>query len=728
MDIQRYQSEEIEAFMKKLIDIISEVLTTNAIESWVSRSRIEFINSELKQWDNRCFRTSTASSSVYPQLSPYLQWDKDNDMVQGLENDATMLIKRLNEEDPRQDVIPIVGPKGVGKTMLARRVFEDPDIVKNFPCRVWIYAYNHSNLSIKKLLQGIINPVDQSSTPSTPPIAEDNPQDLRDLAIQAYNHLKTKRYLLVFDDVLSTQFWADINMIFPNNKNGGGDRIIFTTRYDEVALFVRPRRCPFYLQSPFHKEESSMTSSDKAKTIINSGERSWKEPWNNWVSSEMIYNNLPHHLKFCLLYLAVLNSCRIIQFKDLITAEGLVQPPRKVEKFVDDLIKMNLVEVVSKHWDGSIKEIAIVNKLELMNFCRYKAREEISLEFASTGFQLFLSEANRIAIERWTGYYGVHPQIPMKARSVLILKDTNVPSVPSKINFGQEDLGSFLQNNSPLRVLDMGVDLFHTIPDEIDRLIHLRYLSLKFGGSGVIFQPSICNLLNLQFLRVKNNRPRWLPLEFWRMRKLISLSCSGVLHLPQPPEDLVLDNLQILKNVSVLCCTDSILSKMPNLIRLGVGGPIQHTNETISLPRWDVFPQKITHLTFNQTGLVGESMKILGKLPNLEVLKLAFNAIEGDDLDVVDDGFCRLKCLKLEEMDIRKWNMPVGAMPSLEIVVIKECCALVNLPSETLMKIGSLRELKVYNYVDPAIETAAISIQEHAGKDRLQLQLVKKSN
>ncbi|KAJ4979946.1 hypothetical protein NE237_010726 [Protea cynaroides] len=40
--------------------------------------------------------------------------------------------------------------------------------------------------------------------------------------------------------------------------------------------------------------------------------------------------------------------------------------------------------------------------------------------------------------------------------------------------------------------------------------------------------------------------------------------------------------------------------------------------------------------------------------------------------------------------------------------VIAECSALQGLPSKALMEFGTLRELEVFNYVDPAVEAATL--------------------
>ncbi|KAL5815659.1 hypothetical protein ACOSQ4_026300 [Xanthoceras sorbifolium] len=57
--------------------------------------------------------------------------------------------------------------------------------------------------------------------------------------------LEGKRYIVVLDDIWKKEVWDDLKAAFPDANNGS--RIIFTTRFKEVALYADPRSQPYEL-------------------------------------------------------------------------------------------------------------------------------------------------------------------------------------------------------------------------------------------------------------------------------------------------------------------------------------------------------------------------------------------------------------------------------------------------------------------------------------------------
>lgn len=55
------------------------------------------------------------------------------------------LIGYLKDEKEKLDVISIIGMSGLGKTALARKIFENEDICFRFPIHIWVYVSQRFN-------------------------------------------------------------------------------------------------------------------------------------------------------------------------------------------------------------------------------------------------------------------------------------------------------------------------------------------------------------------------------------------------------------------------------------------------------------------------------------------------------------------------------------------------------------------------------------------------------
>jgi len=153
-------------------------------------------------------------------------------ILYGRDEDREKIVKFLlkdanNNED--LTVYPIVGMGGLGKTTLAKQVFNDHEISKHFDLRIWICVSDDFNL--KRILQSII----ECCIGQNP-----NLGDLEARRKKVEEALHNKRYLLVLDDVWNEnpEKWKELKGMLECARGAKGATILVTTRLEEVVSIM----------------------------------------------------------------------------------------------------------------------------------------------------------------------------------------------------------------------------------------------------------------------------------------------------------------------------------------------------------------------------------------------------------------------------------------------------------------------------------------------------------
>ncbi|KAF2318912.1 hypothetical protein GH714_011630 [Hevea brasiliensis] len=174
---------------------------------------------------------------------------------------------RLMTEEERMRVVSIVGMGGLGKTTLAKKVYNDTHVKQHFDCYSWVFV--SQQFSIKDVLVGILINVASGEDKSKLLERMKDEQPLKSMLekmkeevqfksvleslkeerlIEAlHSVLEEKRYFVVFDDIWTNEAWDRLKPAFLKGKKGS--KVLFTTRNRTLASHADPWGSP--VEPPF---------------------------------------------------------------------------------------------------------------------------------------------------------------------------------------------------------------------------------------------------------------------------------------------------------------------------------------------------------------------------------------------------------------------------------------------------------------------------------------------
>ncbi|KAI3816412.1 hypothetical protein L1987_16107 [Smallanthus sonchifolius] len=309
----------------------------------------------------------------------------------------------------------------------------------------------------------------------------------------------------------------------------------------------------------------------------------------------------------------------------------------------------------------------------------------------------------------------------------------------------QEGGSTHINTYEFLRVLDLESILISLFPPDAVQMVNLRYLAIQAHDGSP--HESISNLFNLQMLIISSRKNVVVPKTIWNMVNLRHLYIKSGENLIEEPVFLqvtgkdgchspsALASFQTLSQVSPRSC-HNIFSWTPNLRKLGFCGPLISTQGDLEFPNLGslvhlqklkllntfpypeatrscnpiLFPENLKKLTLSNTGMDWEEMWSFSLLPNLEILKLKFQACIGEIWETGDAEFRQLKVLKLHDLDIKQWVCLRDNFPRLQRVVVQRCLKLDCIPA-ALGKIFTLEVIEV-NGCSLSSYTSAVEIQK----------------
>ncbi|XP_042006409.1 late blight resistance protein R1-A-like [Salvia splendens] len=509
---------------------------------------------------------------------------------------------------PEIEFMSVLGMAGIGKTTLAKEIFEDKSVLDHFEHRVWITL--GPKYQSKEILVDILAQI----YPSMDKVSMRGDEALtKELCAE----LSNKRCLIVLDDVWNTETLRFLDDLFKKSKA----KVLVTTRLAYVAR-IRPIYKIVVRMQLLNKEESWSLLCQKVfaegscpHALERAGKRISEncdglpllililadhlskaeknvEYWNevayqklhhvfknahDEISKSLVpsYESLSQHLRACFLYMGVfrqnheISTSRIIKLWD---AEGFLEPKQSenVEDFAEnclnELVDNSVVMTCERSYYSESETFRLHSVFwHLSNTEAAKSNFFHSLDtFGDTSIE-GMEKQRRLCIHNSTllGIKEVHDAITAISATRSLLCTAPPHQYPVTVDFGLR----------LLRVMDALTIRLYEFPDELVGLIHLRYLALTCSGP---LPASISNLRILQYLIVgeylsikSTDDSLRLPAEIWDMKELKHLHVTGR-SLTSPQCGVILPNLSTLLDVSAQSCTYELFKGIPNLKTLGI--------------------------------------------------------------------------------------------------------------------------------------------------------------
>ncbi|KAJ7949800.1 Disease resistance protein [Quillaja saponaria] len=151
----------------------------------------------------------------------------------GFEDAKEKLHGWLLSGERQRTVISIWGMGGSGKTTLVANAFYNQNIKHHFHCCAWITV--SQTYGLEDILRAMIKEFCKSMKEEKKLSEDLSNMTYRLLLEKLVNYLQSKSYLVVLDDVWTTELWRQINVALQNGLEGS--RVVLTTRHEDVASF-----------------------------------------------------------------------------------------------------------------------------------------------------------------------------------------------------------------------------------------------------------------------------------------------------------------------------------------------------------------------------------------------------------------------------------------------------------------------------------------------------------
>ncbi|XP_049390279.1 disease resistance protein RPP13-like [Solanum stenotomum] len=694
-------------------------------------------------------RENDQSSTLIRTLRRAVSYADEDQFFVGFQEVFQRLLDELLKEESRQNVLSIYGMGGLGKTTLARNLYNSPSLLNKFQTRAWICV--SQQYSTSDLLRSIIKSIQGCHEKMLKLLKEMTETDLE---THLRNLLKERKYLMVVDDVWHREAWESLKRALPDNNNGS--RVILTTRKEDVAERVDGKGFSHKLRF-LNKEESwdllckklhpenKMSSADLfspsmkrlAKEMVEKcrglplaivvlgGLLSYRKGVDEWqkVKSHLwqhmkndsveishilslSYNDLSFELKQCFLYIGSFQEDHVIDAEKLMhlwLAEGFIPRIREhmediAENFLHELISRSLIQVAETFFDkiltcrihNLLRDLAVQKALEVNLFDIYDPRVNLVTPFR-----------HRHAIHTQTQRYLSLDLSKLKVRSILLLDK----------KFKHLDDKKFIKLCTTflhLYVLDLQniYIVGDKLPDAIGNLVHLKFLGLS--NTNLFKLPSsIGKLKNLQTLEalIDDHCSCQLPPQIAKLTNLRHL----ITRYEVPLQVDRLANLRTLKYIRCDQWKHSDASRLVNLQELGM----EHIMKSYSLKSIGSLKSLITLLLVCSYGETFPPLEPLSSCENLQRLWLSGGIEKLANLNNLPKSITVLVLQSTHSTGLEEDPMPIlGKFPNLRHLELSRAYKgkKITCNSNSFGQLETLRLVNLGNLESWHLHTTAMSV------------------
>ncbi|KAJ0717423.1 putative P-loop containing nucleoside triphosphate hydrolase, leucine-rich repeat domain superfamily [Helianthus annuus] len=724
--IHRELTQESGSVISKVRKLMVPSFFTKFSLSQSLHDKLDSITTQLQQLEKQksdlglIVRDDKPKSSSRRNETSLLESD-----VVGREGEKEKLINKLLQDEPSKQnfvIVPIVGMGGVGKTTLARILYNDTRVIDHFELMIWVCVSDV--FDIFKISETIFQSV-----------ATENKQfkDINLLQTALREQLKDKRFLLVLDDVWNENYDDWENLVRPFHSGATGSRVIMTTRKHQLLKKIGFSHLD-HLERLSHEDalslfalhalgvdnfDSHTTLKPQAEGIVKKcgglplalkaigrllRTKTEGEEWDGVLNSEiwdlenaneivpalrLSYHDLSVDLKRLFAYCSLFPKDFMFDKEELILlwiAEGYLNestanksPERLGHEYFEKLLSRSFFQPAPSGEPFFVMH-DLMNDLATFvageYFLRFDSETETSEEALGKYRHMSFIREHHVGFQKFEAF--------QRARSLrtLLAVYVGVEQSWNKFYISNKILVDLLPQLRLLRVLSLSRFDISEVPDSICSLDHVRYLNLSRTNISKL-PENVGNLYNLQTLIVFGcKRLSTLPKSFLKLKKLRHFDIRDTPLLEKLPLGIgELRNLQTLTKIIIGGDGEFAITELKGLKNLHGEISIEGLNKVQSsmhAREANLLLKGINTLELKwDDGSIRESLEkeVLNELkPNSDKLEMlvveCYKGIEFPNW-VGDSSFHRLVQVSLRGCKKCTSLPPLGQLPSLKGLLIQ---------------------------------------------------------